>query len=189
METPKTIQSQVGLVKTSPETVIDDYGHLMRSLDYTKFFPRDSKIVLKLNLSWSLYYPACSTQPWQLEGVLKTLIEDGYKNIVAVENKTVVTDPLVGAKNNKWLPVLERYGIEFIRLDKTKWVKYEPRSKLLVLDKIFHTIEIPELFLNNNVIHLPTLKTHGHTTMTGAMKNAFGGLLKEVRHHCHRHIQ
>jgi len=27
------------------------------------------------------------------------------------------------------------------------------------------------------VVHLPTIKTHIFTTTTGAMKNAFGGLL------------
>jgi len=52
----------------------------------------------------------------------------------------------------------------------------------------FDPIEIPKLFIDSNVLHLPTLKTHGHTKMTGAMKNAFGGLLKEARHHCHKYI-
>jgi len=31
-------------------------------------------------------------------------------------------------------------------------------------------------------VHLPTVKTHVFTTTTGAMKNAFGGLLNERRH-------
>lgn len=181
-------QSSVALLKTSSETILDDYSKLMRSLDYTKFLPKNKKTLLKLNLSWSLYFPACSTQPWQLEGVLKTLVEDGYKDIVAVENKTVVTNPIKGAQNNKWSPILEKYGVEYIPLDKTEWVEYKPKTKLLVLDKIFTPIEIPKLFIGSNVIHLPTLKTHGHTQMTGAMKNAFGGLLREARHHCHRHI-
>jgi hypothetical protein len=32
------------------------------------------------------------------------------------------------------------------------------------------------------------VKTHGHSTTTGAVKNAFGGLLKEVRHYAHEFI-
>ena len=182
------IQSEVGLMKTSPKTIIDDYSKLMRQLDYQKYLPKNKKTILKLNLSWSLYFPACSTQPWQLEGVLKTLIEDGYKDVIAVENKTVVTNPIKGAENNKWKDILDKYGIEYIPLNTVKWVKYKPKNKILILDKIFDPIEIPELFIDSNVIHLPTLKTHGHTKMTGAMKNAFGGLLKEARHHCHKHI-
>jgi hypothetical protein len=29
---------------------------------------------------------------------------------------------------------------------------------------------------------------HGRSIITGAIKNSFGGLLKEVRHHAHKHI-
>ena len=36
-----------------------------------------------------------------------------------------------------------------------------------------------------NIIHLPTVKTHVFTTITGAMKNAFGGLLHRDRHWTH----
>jgi hypothetical protein len=32
------------------------------------------------------------------------------------------------------------------------------------------------------------VKTHGHSVTTGAVKNAFGGLLKEVRHYAHEFI-
>ena len=41
------------------------------------------------------------------------------------------------------------------------------------------------LFFDRNIIHLPTVKTHVFTTITGAMKNAFGGLLNEKRHWTH----
>jgi len=44
---------------------------------------------------------------------------------------------------------------------------------------------IPRRFIGENIIHLPTVKTHVFTTMTGAMKNAFGGLLNEHRHWTH----
>ncbi|HSC28921.1 MAG TPA: DUF362 domain-containing protein, partial [Vicinamibacterales bacterium] len=44
---------------------------------------------------------------------------------------------------------------------------------------------IPRRFLGENIIHLPTIKTHVFTTTTGAMKNAFGGLLNERRHWTH----
>ena len=39
--------------------------------------------------------------------------------------------------------------------------------------------------IGENIIHLPTIKTHVFTSMTGAMKNAFGGLLNEKRHWTH----
>ena len=49
-------------------------------------------------------------------------------------------------------------------------------------------IIIPEVFMNNNIVHLPTFKVHGHTVTTGAIKNAFGGLIPKYRHHSHRII-
>ena len=57
---------------------------------------------------------------------------------------------------------------------------------MLVLDDIFpEGIQIPESFAGTNIVHLPTMKTHVFTTMTGAMKNAFGGLLHRKRHWTH----
>lgn len=180
--------STVGVQKTSPKSVLADYTNLMHLVNYQKYLPKNKKTIIKLNLTWSLYFPGCSTEPWQLEGILKTLREDGYDNIVAMENKTVVTNPVKGALQNKWLPILKKYEVDFIPLTNVKWVEYKPKKKLLVLDKIFENLEIPEDFIGANVIHLPTIKTHGHSVMTGAMKNAFGGLLKEARHHCHKYI-
>jgi uncharacterized protein (DUF362 family) len=146
---------------------------------------------LKLNLSWTKYFPACSSQPWQVEGVIKTLIEDGFskEKLLPVENKTVVTDPVRGAVNNKWMPVLNKYGLNFTPLTQVEWIKYEFKDKLLKLNQIFpEGIEIPKMFPGKNVIHLPTLKTHGHSQTTGAIKNSFGGLLKEARHYAHKYI-
>ena len=57
---------------------------------------------------------------------------------------------------------------------------------MLALHEIFPDgIEIPETFAGKNIVHLPTMKTHVFTTMTGAMKNAFGGLLHRKRHWTH----
>ena len=184
-------KSTVAIVKTSPSTILQDYSKVMKLAGYEKALPKAKETLLKLNLSWSLFYPACSTPPWQLEGVLKTMLADGYKKekIHAVENKTVVTKPWKGAKGNKWLPVLDKYGLEFEPLTETEWVNYKPKHEMLALDHIFPDgHKIPKMFIGKNVVHLPTMKTHGHTTMTGAMKNAFGGLITERRHHSHKMI-
>ncbi|MEK6665482.1 MAG: hypothetical protein AABZ20_03540 [candidate division NC10 bacterium] len=104
----------------------------------------------KLNLSWTKYFPACSTQPWQLEGALNTLFEDGYdaRHLFPVENRTVVTDPRKGAINNKWMPVLERYGLPFIPLMEVEWIRYEFKSPRLKLNEIFPDgIEIPKMYV------------------------------------------
>jgi len=184
-------RTQVGVVATHPQTVLEDYSRVMRICNYQRHLPKNKTTIVKLNLSWSLYYPACSTEPWQLEGILRTLREDGYEDLVAMENKTVVTDPIKGLKQNRWAKILERYDVEFVPLMDVEWVPYDEvvKSDLPAIGEIFgDSHRIPEQFIGSNIIHPPTMKTHGHTTITGAMKNAFGGLITERRHHCHKLI-
>lgn len=180
--------SKVAVMKTSPETVVNDYYILMNLAEHKKSLKKEYRTVLKLNLSWTLYYPACSTPPWQLEGVLNALKTDSYKNIVAVENQTVVTHPWKGAYYNKWLPLLNRHEVDFKPLTDVEWVSHKPKSEMLAMNEIFGEVWVPKMFYNSNVIHFPTVKTHGHTTTTGAMKNAFGGLIPKYRHHAHKKI-
>lgn len=184
-------KSKVAVLKTTPQTVLDTYSRIMHLAEYQNFISKDNDNLLKLNLSWTKYFPACSSQPWQLEGVVKTLLDDGFspEKLIPIENKTVVTNPVKGAQNNKWLPVLQKYGLNFTPLTDVEWVKYEFKHQLLKANEIWPDgIEIPKMFLGKNIIHLPTLKTHGHSQTTGAIKNAFGGLLKEVRHYAHKYI-
>jgi uncharacterized protein (DUF362 family) len=185
------MSSLVAIVNTTPETVIEDYGRVMRLARYQETLSPDRETILKLNLSWTLFFPACSSPPWQLDGVLTAMLADGYdrRRIFPVENRTVVTDPWKGAANNGWLAVLEREGIPFTALTEVEWRRYPFASDFLVLNRIFpEGIEIPAMFVGKDVLHMPTVKTHGHSTTTGAIKNSFGGLLKEVRHYCHEFI-
>jgi len=179
---------KVAVLKTSPETVVEDYGRLMKKADFEDHLPKDKDTILKINISWHYYYPACSTTPWQFDGITKALKEAGYGKLIPAQNRTVVVDPKLGAKNNHLESVLDKHNLEFVYLyeEGSEWIKYEPKAKMLVLDKVFpEGIMIPKLFLDKNAVHMPTLKTHVFTTMTGAMKNAFGGLLRENRHWTH----
>src|SRR5262249_43837503 len=47
------------------------------------------------------------------------------------------------------------------------------------------SVEGTSTFVGNGVV---LHNTHGHSRTTGAIKNAFGGLLKEVRHYAHEFI-
>ncbi|MBI1845916.1 MAG: DUF362 domain-containing protein [Candidatus Rokubacteria bacterium] len=153
--------SQVAVLRTRPETVVEDYGRLMRLVKYDQILSRDTDLILKLNLSWTKYFPACSSQPWQVDGILKTLVDDGYerRRLLPVENKTVVTNPDEGCRANKWRPVLQRHGVGFTALPDVEWIVYPFRSPLLKLNRIFpEGIQIPKLYPGKNVLHLPTVK-------------------------------
>ncbi len=179
------------MLKTTPQNVLDTYADIMHLAEYRSEISKDNQTLIKLNLSWTKYFPACSSQPWQLEGLVKTMLADGFskEKLIPIENKTVVTDPLKGAHNNKWMPVLRKYGLNFTPLPDVEWVRYEFKNELLKVNEIWpEGVEIPKMFFGKNIIHLPTLKTHGHSQTTGAIKNAFGGLLREVRHYAHKYI-
>ena len=181
-------KGRVALLRTQPETVLDDYQRLLKLADYESSLPKDRETLLKINISWQQWYPACSTAPWQLEGVIRTLLEDGYRNLIAAHNRTVVVDAYVGEYNNKHKLVVDKYGLRNVHLyePEVEWVTYEPKTPMLVLDKIYPDgIKIPSLFFDKNIVQFPTVKTHVFTTITGAMKNAFGGLLSERRHWTH----
>jgi uncharacterized protein (DUF362 family) len=181
-------KGQVAVMHTQPETVLDDYRRLLKLADYQASLPKDRETLVKINISWQQWYPACSTAPWQLEGVVRTLLEDGYRNLIAAHNRTVVVDAYVGERNNKHKLVTDKYGLRDVHLyePEVEWVYYQPKAPMLVLDKVYPDgIKIPAIFLDKNIIQLPTVKTHVFTTITGAMKNAFGGLLSERRHWTH----
>jgi uncharacterized protein (DUF362 family) len=178
--------------KTKPESVFDDVHRLMEMASFQEALPKDRVTVLKDNISWHLPYLSANTTPWQLEGVIRVLKDEGYHEIVAVHNNTVVTDPYKGGRLNRLAPIYKKYGVkELYNFDNRdiSWVRYEPNATMRALDKIFpEGIRIPEYFMGKNIIHLPTVKTHIYTTTTGAMKNAFGGLLNTKRHYTHSWI-
>ena len=184
-------KARVAVLKTSPDTVLEDYGRLMHLANYQQFLPKDKETALKTNISWEHFYPACSTTPWQLDGVISTLLNDGYcKNkLYGAVNRTVVVDSKRGEVANKHKQVIvDKFGLRNIHLyeEGEEWTHYEPKAKMLVLDKIYaEGIQIPKRLIGSNIIHLPTMKTHVFTKVTGAMKNAFGGLLFEKRHWTH----
>ena len=181
-------RSKVAVLFTRPSRVLEDIATLMELADYRSYLPQDKETILKVNISWQHFFPACSTTPWQLEGVIKALVAGGYQKLMLAHNRTVVVDAHVGEENNKHKAVADKHGIPSVHLYKppVQWFKYEPKEPLLVLDKVFpEGIHFPDLLPGRNIVHLPTMKTHVFTTITGAMKNAFGGLLNDNRHWSH----
>jgi uncharacterized protein (DUF362 family) len=188
---PAQKTARVAVVRTRPETVLEDYARVMDLAGYRNILGRDRDTLIKLNLSWTKYFPACSSQPWQVDGVVAKMLTDGYarERLIPVENKTVVTSPREGCRNNRWEPVLKRHGLTFTPLTEVDWQVYRFTSPLLKLNDIFpEGIQIPAIYPGRQVLHLPTVKTHGHAVMTGSVKNSFGGLLREVRHYAHKHM-
>ncbi len=185
-------KSTVAILRTSPDTVLDDYLRLCKLAGMDLSLSSSSTTILKDNLSWHLLYPGANTTPWQLEGTIRALKAMGFDDLVAVHNKTVVTIADLGDRYNKFSPVLKKYGIPVkynFNDEDMKWVRYTPSAKMLILDRVYpEGITLPDYFIGKNIVHLPTLKTHSYTVTTGAMKNAFGGLLNDRRYYTHTWI-
>jgi uncharacterized protein (DUF362 family) len=183
---------RVAVLRTSPETVLGDIETLMESAGVRQALAPGATTILKDNISWHFPFPAANTTPWQLEGTVRALKNAGYADITAVQNKTVVTDAFKGEDLNNYVPIFREYGIPVLfnfRDGDMKWIEYRPKAKMHVLDRIFpEGIRIPDYFFGKNIVHLPTVKCHIYTTTTGAMKNAFGGLLSTKRHYTHSWI-
>ncbi len=181
-------RATVAVLYTTPQTVVEDYGRLMDLAGLRTHLPLQHDTILKINISWHHYFPGCSTTPWQLDGVTTKLKQEGYQNLIPAQNRTVVVDPKVGEKRNHLAAVVEKHNIPFRYLydPDVEWIRYEPRARMRVLEQVFpEGILIPKLLVGRNAVHLPTTKTHVFTGITGAMKNAFGGLLRENRHWTH----
>ncbi len=148
--------------------------------------------ILKDNITWHYPMPGANTTPWQLEGTILALRAAGFDDLVCVQNQTVVTNAFKGEDLNGYMPIFKGHGIPVrynFRDRDMAWVPYEPKAKMLALDHIYpEGIRIPDYFIGRNIVHLPTVKTHMYTTTTGAMKNAFGGLLSKYRHYTHSWI-
>jgi len=183
-----TARSLVAVVQTRPETVLEDIQRAMVLAGVEQHLDPLAATLLKINISWQHWYPACSTTPWQLEGVIKALRNLGHRDLIGAHNGTVVVNSFEGEEKNKHKAVQDKCDLPVIHLDTppNKWVNFTPKTPMLVLDDIFpEGIQIPETFAGKNIVQLPTMKTHVFTTMTGAMKNAFGGLLHRKRHWTH----
>jgi uncharacterized protein (DUF362 family) len=172
--------------------VLEDYVRLVELAGAQHVLDPGVTTILKDNISWHFPFPSANTTPWQLEGTILGLRALGYSDLVCVQNKTVVTNAFKGEDLNHYVPIFRKYNVPVLynfRQEDMRWVEYRPKARMLVLDRVFpEGIHLPDYFFGKNVVHLPTVKCHIYATTTGAMKNAFGGLLNTRRHYTHSWI-
>ena len=187
-----TQRAKVAVLYTQPETILQDYQRLFELAGGAEALAPGVTTILKDNITWHFPMPGANTTPWQLEGTIQALRGAGFNNLVCMQNQTVVTNAFKGEDLNRYVPIFRRYNVPVrynFRKEEMTWIPYRPKATMLVLDHIYpEGIRIPDYFIGKNIVHLPTVKTHMYTTTTGAMKNAFGGLLSKYRHYTHTWI-
>jgi uncharacterized protein (DUF362 family) len=185
-------KSKVAVLRVKPATVLGDIERLCELARMSDVLARGTATILKDNISWHYPFPGANTTPWQLEGAILALRHAGFDDLSCVQNKTVVTDAFKGEDLNHYRPLLAKHNVPVLynfKAEDMKWVTYRPKAEMHVLHRIFpEGIKLPDYFFGKNIVHLPTVKCHVYTTTTGAMKNAFGGLLNTKRHYTHSWI-
>lgn len=186
------MKSRVAVLFTTPGTVLEDYRRLFALAGGADALQPGVPTILKDNITWHFPMPGANTTPWQLEGVIAALRGCGINDLVCVQNQTVITNAFKGEDLNGYLPIFRAHQVPVkynFRKEDMTWIEYQPKAKMLALDHIYpEGIHIPDFMIGKNIVHLPTVKTHMYTTTTGAMKNAFGGLLSKYRHYTHTWI-
>jgi uncharacterized protein (DUF362 family) len=185
-------KAQVAVLRVRPEGILADIERLCELAGMRGSLAPGKTTILKDNISWHFPFPGANTTPWQLDGVVRALKGAGLPDLVCVQNQTVVTDTFKGEDLNHYVPILKGHGVPILynfRPSDMTWVPFKPKARMHVLETIFpEGIHIPDYFFGKNIVHLPTVKCHIYTTTTGAMKNAFGGLLHNHRHYTHSWI-
>lgn len=171
--------------------MLSDFHRLMNLADYREVLSRDVQTALQIELGWHFFYPACSTTPWQLEGVIRALKRDGFNadRIHACQNRSVVVDPGLGERENKHLDVVRAHGLDNVHLHRDgEWIDVRElvpdfTREMPCLAQVYpRGFPIPKLLVGANMVHLPTVKCDALATTAGAMRGAWAALLDERRH-------
>ena len=186
-------KAKVAALEVKPATILKDIQRLCELAGMEQALDKGAVTILKDNISWHYPFPGANTTPWQLEGTIQALRAKGYEKQTCVQNKTVVTNAFKGEDLNHYRPICGKYDVPILYNFKEadmRWVDYKPKAKMHVLNRIYPDgIKLPDYFFGKNIEpDLPTVKCHIYTTTTGAMKNAFGGLLATHRHYTHSWI-
>jgi len=132
LQVKNAIQPKVAVLFTTPQTVLEDYDRLFMLADGRKSLDPKTTTILKDNISWHFPMPAANTTPWQLEGSILALQNAGFKDLVCVQNQTVVTNAFKGEDLNGYLPIFKHYQIpvkyNFKLADMSGWFT-SPRQK------------------------------------------------------------
>lgn len=176
----------VAVVRARPDTVVADYARLLELAGAAAALSAGQGVLIKPCHSHDDYFPAVSSPPWQLDGVLSWIRAQGVapSDIAVAENRTVCTDVLGVVRSHGWDRVLSRHGVHFHPLPDAPRspIQVDPSELLMDWEPVGGPT-LPELARGRTLVHLVPLKVHGHSIITGSMKAAFNLVLPWRR--CH----
>lgn len=172
------IQKNIVAIKYTRPDVIQAVREVMELADWNKYIRKDKPVALKPNLGWDFLLPGAISSPWVIEGVIK-VIKDAVPKIYMVESDQVLVKADKVFRLTGMDKLCEKYDVEWVNMSKGSFKKIKIKDAY-----VLHEVEIPEILTKTQMITLPLMKTHGKTTITGALKNQWG-CLRKLRHNYH----
>lgn len=56
--------AKVVVLKRKAGTISDDYSKPIHPAEYKSSLSPENDLIIKLNLSWTKFFPSCSSPPW-----------------------------------------------------------------------------------------------------------------------------
>ena len=125
-------KAKVAILRTRPETVLDDYVRLFELAGGPAQLDRSRGTIIKDNISWHYPFPSANTTPWQLEATVLALKKNGFQDIACVQNKTEVTNAFKGEDLNNYKPIFRDYDLKVLfnfRAEDMKWVTIQAQGQ------------------------------------------------------------
>jgi hypothetical protein len=167
------------VVSTTPETVLEDVDRALGLAGPGDATADMSSVLLALQLEWSRAFPGINTQPWQLDGVIRSLIR---RHVAADRMQATAAsprgvDPPRALEAGLLEPVLRGQGISFQPRAELAGRLRTPEGSLLRWPHLYpRELSVPEAWEGGVAFALPTLRTHAGLVVAGAV-HALASLL------------
>lgn len=159
-------------------TVADAVERAMTLAGWTRHVPEGARVALKPNLCWDLPLPGAQTSPWVLDAVI-TVLATRAAEIVVVEAGQIAVDVDAALERSGLGRVVRERGLEFVNMSRGRFVEARLEGAHVLTDA-----SVPDVLAGRVLVSVPVLKTHGLTTISGALKNQWG-CLPETRYRYH----
>ena len=175
----------VAVLATSPETVLDDYRRLLDLAGAGGVLAPNRPVNVIPELSWHHYIPACSTPPWQLDGVLGALKDAGSTpEQVTVQYAAFPTvDAAKGIILNRHHTVLETQGVRVVNPGEIgEWSSHAPTAKTSALGALYTDgVPLPASLEGSPLVVCSAMKTHARLGVGGTLPVLYDSLLDTKR--------
>jgi uncharacterized protein (DUF362 family) len=160
------------------DSVAQAVARSMRLADWARHVPPGSRVALKPNLCWDLPLPGAQTSPWVFDAVISVLAKTAAE-IVVIEAGQLTVDVDAALERSGIGRVLRKHGLQFINMSRGSFADAHLADAF-----VLHDVALPEALTGRVLVSVPVLKTHGLTTISGALKNQWG-CLPETRYRYH----